>query len=249
MRVSSLTIAMSTSLLIGLSSTAHAGFNYGNIIGNDYSFLQVSEDSTSDASPLYGAPLGAANSLVFSPSDFESQSSGLGGSESTNGTLTTTITSNAGAPINQIIWTEGGDYTLLGNGGVGTSAAVSAQITITILEVNGAAITPIVFNDSLTFNPSDGDFNLFDDGVGIAQLWSGAVTIDVLGILSANGISGSATAVQFELLNLLETSSEAGTSALIAKKDLGTVITIIPSPGVVALLGVGGLIGSRRRRC
>src|SRR5262245_944373 len=84
--------ATGMALLIWASTANSAPINYGNFNSPNVSYLQVTEDSTTDPVPpaLFGAPILSGDSLSFNPVNFAANSSG-GGSDSTDGTLTTTI--------------------------------------------------------------------------------------------------------------------------------------------------------------
>ncbi len=230
---------------LGVVSTAQADiFSYGDFAGSDFAFLNVTEGTGSVPNPLFGAPIVSGNTLLFSPLDFESASTGAGGVNITDGTLSTLIMATGSLGIQQIILEESGDYSLLGSGGAGTSATAAASWFINVIEVDGVAVNPISLDASTVF----ASVNLADNGSGIAVVWDGAVTIDIAALLAANNIVGDATKVTFNMDNTLATTSEAGTSALISKKDQGVKITVVPTPSALVVLGLMGITGSRRRR-
>ena len=123
---------------------------------------------------------------------------------------------------------------------------------VTINEVDGVGIPPILMQESMVFTPeAGGDFNLIDDpGVGV--IWTGDLSVDIRGKLDAEGITGNATQVLLSLDNSLFAMSEAGSVAFIAKKQVGglAITVIVPEPSTVALLGFGlvGLILTATRR-
>ncbi|MCU0688579.1 MAG: hypothetical protein MUE97_02400, partial [Phycisphaerales bacterium] len=117
----------------------------------------------------------------------------------------------------------------------------------TITEVNGVTLgAPISTNIAGVFS-GGGSYNL-GSGTQIASIWSGGATIDLAAILAANNISGIVTRANVILDNTLAVTSQAGTSAFIKKKELNGVTIIVPTPGAAALLGLGGLMATRRRR-
>ena len=70
------------------SAAGAAAIDYGDYVGIDVKYLQVTEDSGTDATPLFGTPNLAGNTLDFNPPSFNSSSSGAGGVDITDGTLT-----------------------------------------------------------------------------------------------------------------------------------------------------------------
>jgi hypothetical protein len=239
--------------MLAIAPAASAAINYGDFAGTDVMYLDVTEAAlTGDPEPLYGAPIVSGNALDFNNMTYASSSSGAGGSDFTDGRLTTTIMSiNAGVGITDLLIEESGDYSLIGPGGTGTSAFVGASIFLDIREIDGVPIAPINFNTNLVISPNaDGEFNIADDGTGVAVIWEGTILIDIDAILAANSIVGTATKIDFTMDNVLGTTSEAGTSSLITKKDLGgvAITTMVPAPGTLVLLAAGLLAPRRRRR-
>jgi len=226
--------------------------NYGDQAGATVNFLQVTESTISPGDPddLFGAPTVSGDSIDFDPINFFSSASGAGGIDSTIGLLTLGIEAQPGYGISELLFTEAGDYTIFGSGGAGTEATVSAPIFIDILEVNGAPITQIDVDGSLTFSPSNGDYNLADDGSGFGVIWNGSFSLDLDQVLLDNGFMAGdqVTLVSITLNNILTTTSELGTQAIIQKKDVsGFGISVIPEPTTAVLLGLG-LTGLAVRR-
>lgn len=236
--------------LAGAAGSAIATpINYGNFNGISVDWLQVTEDSATDPTPLFGTPTISGDSLNFNPVSFGSTASN-GSSDLTDGTLTSMIAARPGFSIPAVQFVENGDYILSGVGGAGTSASVNLAVFVWVLEVNGSPITPVNFSVNGTFNPSSGTFDLFNDGptFGI-RTWNGGAMADIDGFLASQSISGSATKVSVTIDNSLVTTSQAGTLAFIKKKQIGGVaITVVPTPSAAALLGLGGLVATRRRR-
>lgn len=234
---------------------ASAAINYGNFDGNTVMYSAVTEDSSTDTPPLFGAPTISNDSLVFNPASFGSASSGAGDNDITDGTLTTTVMAHPGHGIGEVVLNEKGDVTLIGSGGIGTFAAVTATLYATVLDVDGVGITPFTVSATATFSPSNGDFDLFNDGVLIGLIWSGNLTMDVGAEVAGHGYTGVATRLNLAMDNILVTTSEDGTSATIKKKELdGTSVTIIPptvipEPASVALVGTSLIcLGAWTRR-
>jgi hypothetical protein len=225
----------------GISPARAASINYGTFVGTTVQYVDVTEDSTTDATPLYLAPTSSGDSLDFNPI-FASSSSGAGGSDETDGVLTMMIEALGANVIEKVMITEAGDFSLSGfSGGTGTSASVTAGVTVTIEAVDGSAITPFDVLTSLVFAPSDGDWDLLNDGPGpdVSGVWTGTGMVDLTQALIDEGqpFSFGVTKVSFKMDNMLDTASETGTSADIAKKDIdGLSLTVLPEPAPLALL-------------
>lgn len=233
--------------------TLAAPINYGTFIGATVQYVNVTENSGTDALPLFGAPSVIADSLDFNPVSFNSNSVGAGGIDITDGTLAMSIESLPGNFIDQILFDEAGDFTLAGFGGAGTYASVTANYIIEINEVDGASINPIQIQTAMAFGPSNGNWDLLNDGPGplVHDAWTGSLLVDITQALIANNVPFTVGATQVGVIldNTLVTTSEAGTQAFIAKKDSGGVtITVTPEPASMALFGLGAALIATRRR-
>jgi hypothetical protein len=235
-------------------------------------YVNVTEDSGADEPlPLFGAPTVTGNSIDFSPTGFDA-SSANGGSDITDSNLVFMVTAKSGSRISSITFSEAGDTTLAGNvdpGSMGTASAVFASGVLDIQEFDFMGINHISVPFSFTFNPSGGTYFLGTDGGGgpiFNTQWSGSVTLDIDAILIANGFvippgtidpDGGATKITIDMDNTLTAVSEAGTSALIAKKDIGG-FTIrsnvrtepggIPEPATITLAAIALVAGAWRLR-
>lgn len=231
-----------------------APINYGDFGGLTVDFLDVTEDSATDPLPpaLYGTPNVVGDSLDFNPVSFNASASGAGGADTTVGVLTMMMASHPGKFIDAVQFEEAGEFTLSGLTG-NASVSVTATFTLNILEVDGVAIAPVNIVTPMVFSPSGGDFDLVSDGPGplVNAIWSGEIMVDIQQALIDNNISfvNGATKVSVSFDNTLMAQSEAGTSAFIAKKDVGGVgITVIPEPASMVLLAAGGLCMLGRHR-
>lgn len=226
--------------------------NYFDFVGTNVTFEDVTEDSATDPTPLWGAPTVSGDGLLFTPLAAFSATSSGGGADITDGKLDTTIVvndPNVGA-INSIFVTERGDYTLVGAGTAVTSTSVGAPVFLTLTEVNGIGITPTpLFSGNLVFTPSGGTYNLIaDPGTGV--IWNGSLLIDVNAAMAAIKIDGRATKIVYHMDNTLTAISELSSIAFIAKKDGIVRLEVnVPEPASCVLACTGlALLGLFRRR-
>jgi hypothetical protein len=261
-----------------VSSFAQAvPINYGSFSGATVNYTGVSEDTNSgDTLPLFGEPVTIGpvtpgypavpcvncaipgNSLNFDPTGFGASASGAGGNDITDGNLTFTVIAKQGHGITSVSLAEAGDLTLAGTGTDNTSVGVSANGVLNIVAVDGVGITPIVVPISMSMSPSGGTFGLVSDGGASAPFpyfanWSGSWVQPLSAILAANGFGPNqlATQLSINIDNTLTATSEAGTIALIAKKDFGGLsitATTIPEPATWVLLAICGLLGAAYRK-
>lgn len=221
------------------STVTFSGPNNGLCLGG------VCETPNSGATGLFGAPSVSGDQLLFFPSAFSASAAGAGGFGSAGSQLQVTITSDSPLVdfIDEITLTEFGDSLLLGAGtaATGTFAGMSGFVTVT--EVLGVSIAPVIIGWTGTLTPSDTLSLPGDAGV---TLWSGSAVIDIASVVA------NATQVTLSFDNNLYAYSEGGTSAFIQKKVLSgpAVLISVPEPGTMALL-CGGLLGlalhARRR--
>jgi hypothetical protein len=244
--------------LCGLPDAAFgAPISYGSHTGTSVNYVNVTEDTTTgDNRPLFGPPTVTGNSIDFNPTGFDAEASGAGGSDNTGGRITFSVQAHPGNAISSIQFSEAGDTTLSGVGTDATSTAVTADGTITINAVDGAAITPVTRPISLTFSPSGGTYGLATDGGGLPIFhtqWTGSLSVNLPAILTSAGVPFVAgpTNVSVDLVNLMTARSQVGTDALINKHDFGglSITAIIPEPasGLLLAVGLGGVLLTCRR--
>jgi len=246
------TAALSMAAVIAFTAPVSAApINYGDFSGTTVMYAQVTEDSGTDTPPLFGAPTVSGDTLDFNPASFNSSSSGAFGTDITDGTLTLMIMALPGNFIDMVEFDEAGDFTLTGFSN-DAFASVTATFFLDIEEVDGVSINPLNISTSMVFTPSDGDWSLSADGPGplVNGSWSGSLDVDITQALIDNNIpfDVGATKVSVTFDNTLTTLSEEGTSAFIAKKDVGGIgITVTPEPASLGLLALGALAVMGRR--
>jgi hypothetical protein len=245
-------VACAHALLVALPVRA-TPIDYGDFAGTSVTYLQVTEDSATDPTPLYGPPTVAGNGITFSPTAAFSSNVSGGNSDITDGKLNTTLVTNnpsVGA-IDNILVSERGDYTLAGSGTSATNTSVSAPVFLTLTEVNGGTVSPVaLFSGNLTFSPSSGSYNLVSNP-GSGVIWNGSLLINVDALLVANGINGRATRIEYQMDNQLLAFSQSGSIAFIEKKNGFVSISVnVPEPStlVLALIGSLALAWQFRRR-
>lgn len=255
-------------LLLAVASqlSLAAPINYGSHMGATVTYVDVTEESATDPTPLYGAPTVTGDSIDFNPIGFDANSSG-GGTDVTDGQLTFMVVAKPGYGIPRINFDEAGDTTLAGIvplGSTNTGTVVVADGVIDIHEVDFVGINNISVPFALLFNPSNGDYYLGVDGGGgpfYHTQWTGSVSVNLLQALFDHGVRRvlGPTKISVNLDNALIAFSQPGTSALIAKKDFGGLsITVdqpgggggpdIPEPASLMLAGLGliGMVLGRR---
>jgi hypothetical protein len=220
-----------------LALSAGATTSHPDVIGTSVSFTSIQETSTfGDPEPLFGAPSGIGNQLLFFPANFAANAVGAGGFDQTGAQLQLEISGNGPLDtLDELIFTEFGDTSLVGAGTAATGAFIGVSGFLTVTETIGGPIAPFVIGFTGTFAPTD-TFDLVSHG-GVT-LFSGGFSIDIASLVP------NATKATLSLDNNLFAYSEAGTSATIQKKVVSgpaIIIEVVPEPGTFALLS-GGLL-------
>ncbi len=211
-----------------------ASISYGDFgpVPPGITFQGVTESSGTDPVPLFGAPQAVPGGLDFDPASFVATSGG-GTPDITDGQLNLTLTGGAGVSFSSLSLFESGDYTLAGAGTSATQALAGAIVRVTVTQIDGIDVAPIVLTP---VNASVG-FNLAANP-GVVQPWSLGIGFNVAGQL---GPDQHATQLELVIDNQLLAFSESGSLAFISKKDFGIQVETVPEASTVLLL-LGALV-------
>lgn len=251
-------------LLLGVSSASRAAsIAYGDfgpeLPPGIVAYQDVREDSGTDPVPpgRFGAPTLGGNTLDFDPSGFTASGTG-GAADVTDVQLNfdVSVLSSEGVVaggITSILFTERGDYSLLGGGTAATQVAAGVAVSIDILAVDGAPIAPIhLFASSAILR------DLVSDGPVVLAPWDHGVLVEFGPVLAAHaidfefGVTRAEVAIDDQLIAV----SEAGSVAFVAKKDFRIDPGIVANPGfavpepsaaLLALTALAGIAGARPR--
>lgn len=228
------TFVCGVAIALSASVAFAAPINYGDFNGvnpGDVDFLDVTEDSTTDAPPLYEVPFHSPNKLHFVPTGFASTASN-GSTDATSGMLTLRIRADAGQFLKFIIVSEIGDYTISGVGTSATSADIFGSMSVADLTpgTNGTLSDALDFSPAPAYTLPGGSFAEF----------SGGATINLSGLAISE--------VFLTLDNSLTTASEFGTTTFIQKKNITIEHSTVPEPTTLALFALFAIPVLRRRR-
>lgn len=243
-------IALVAVLTLGLVSQSQAAY-YGDFAGTLLSFRNVQDNNG-----LYGAPVVQANSLVFTPMNFEIDCASSGtcppAPAEVGDILLFDIDADPGISIERIVINEEGT-TLLDDFDLPDAFAattVVGNVFIDVTELDGVAISGLNLNSQMNFT-SLGTYDTLTEGNG-THPWSGVLAVNIENFLAASGYSGSkATGLTISLANTLTAYAANGAVASIRKEEVrGLAVKVVPEPGTALLtaLGLAGLAITRRRR-
>lgn len=237
------------------ASPAPAVLMHMDVMGDDFAFTNISEDSPSgDPLPLYNQPIvfedgAGTDQLEFFPTAEFSALSTDGGVDFTDGKLRLTITAKGNNTISSILFEESGLAKLFKqpSGSDDPFASISALIDIDIVEASGSPIMPVELPGlMLDIDPSDGKYLHSDVAVGPAfdVSWDGSLSVDI-GEIVAN-----ATQVNLTIDNsLLGSTADLGSLAFVDKKDFQIIVSSsVPEPSLLTLGALGALAIARRIR-
>lgn len=224
-------------------SARAAAISYGNFgpVPPGITFINVTESSGTDPVPLFGPPTPFTTGLDFDPLGFVATATN-GDIDITDGQLNFAVAGSPANSINTISLFEAGDYSLTGVGTPATQALAGAIIRVTVTEINGVPVAPVVL---APINASVG-FNLVANP-GLVQPWSLGLTVNVDAQLPAGQ---DATRVEVAIDNQLQAISQPASASFIAKKEFIARVTTgtIPEPASVALLALLAPFALRARR-
>ncbi len=207
---------------------------YGDFVGapGQGSFLNVTEDSPTDMTPLFEPPTLLPDSLFFSPLTFTSFANN-GNADTTTGILTMIVSAAPGLTIGELAINLTADTTLLGTGDMSTFSSIATAVEIEDLNPGVGGIQ----NFNLNYTPTD-MFSLPGDGFVEVE---GNLVIDLTGF----AIQSLALTIE----HTLATGSQSGTTSFIQAKSLDIDVTTIPIPEpATAMVLLTGAVMLRRRR-
>jgi len=203
-----------------------ADFDYNNGGTSDQLYVPPGTDPVVTFSP---------SGIAFTPSSFKAASAGGAATTPVSDKVSYDIHMHPGKQLSSLTYNEQGDYTISGDG---PHTAVKVFSTMFLLNLDTAQ----VLSSSFTSTPAAIGV---DPGVTSGQAtWSASDTI--------NNIPKGWTNIRLEMDNVLQASSDVGTSSFIEKKvvtpDVG-ISLIIPEPATLSLVLLSaGMLLSRRGR-
>jgi hypothetical protein len=220
----------------------------GNVI-----FRQVTENNSLSSTvfaPQATGPTATGDSLMFSPVNFQSQSSS-NSAAAIDSTIRTTIEARPGQSINSISVFEFGDYSLGGLVGGQANASVGAAFFWRVVELSGLPVSlPL---QTATLNVTGGGFYARPSGDGTARPWTGSVLLDVASYLASLDTSRVATKIELTFDNTLQTAADQVSTSFIKKKEVEITVDNgtpeIPEPAAAGLLALAlGSMAAMRYR-
>ncbi|HMP04913.1 MAG TPA: hypothetical protein PJ982_01070 [Lacipirellulaceae bacterium] len=206
-----------------------------------YMFTDISESSGTDPVPLYGPPTPFLLGLDFTPVGFGASAAG-GSADLTHGQLNYTIMAGPNTPgIPIVSFAESGLFSLAGAGTAATSVTAGASLRVTVREINGASVAPILLAPAV----ASVSYDLLGNP-GVNQPWGLSATVNVAAQLFALlGPNNVATKADVVIDNALAAISESLTNASIIKTDID--VTVTPEPAAGLMMGLALLAVPRRR--
>lgn len=180
---------------------------------------------------LFGNPtILPDGTFLFNPTNFKAEAIGGPTTVNVNDQLFFDIIAKPGFDVTGIRITEYGDYSIVGQGEVSVGGGlIVTNLGFFDVETGSFVSTP----GSPITDPTPG------------AVWTASADVD----LSDKTPAWNHIRVQLDNI-LIATTFDASSAAIIEKKGLGGTVSIeiIPAPGAVSLLALGGLVATRRRR-
>lgn len=218
-------------LTVGLLATAQpaaAAFNYGNFVGTNITYQNVSESSITDAVALFGPPVIDGDDLVFSPTQFIA-SSADGAADQTVGLLMADMIAADGTTIDLVIVRELFSFEMTAN----TNSAVSIAGLLVLTDLTPGHGAPVYFAPLVVVGNPAAPYV----GPASGTDWVAEAALDLSGL----GITHAA--ITFN--DILQATSVQGGTSWIEKTDIRI---LVPEPSSLVLAVTGLLVLSLRRR-
>ena len=217
--------------------------NHGDFMGDNYTFVDVTEDNLED-SLLYGAFSTGGDTLLVDPDGFAVQVDPGPGVDLLDSELQMMIVPKGDASVDQIDFREDGDYTIAGDGTVTAAVSYFWQIA----EVDDTPVNPISGEGNTSFSTT---------AAGTGELWNVGFNINLAAELAAaeadagQDFGDRITKVNFHFDNTLTAqAADALSVAFIKKKQTSGIRITVPEPatGLPLLLMGAALLARFRRR-
>lgn len=228
MRTALIRASVVAAMAVGSAVMADVPWGNGMASGNASFFSWANGQDTN--SNLFGTPTLVGDTFYFFPSNFVATSvDGVPGMATD--TLSFDVIVHPNFKIDGIAIQEFGDYSINGQG------SVDVQGVLNVSDAPHGALAPA----NMLFNPT------FPAASGVNQNWSGGTAFDLTNF--EGGVPFQV--IHISITNtLVAISAGPGHSAVVRKTIVGDTmaITVLPEPGVLALVAMSGLLASRRRR-
>jgi len=234
-------------MLVAAPAAWSASIPYGDMDdvsgGGTVFYIDILESSGTDPVPLYDTPDVTLNNLDFDPTSFVATSSG--GVDVTDGQLSFGMKALAGHSLETIDFNESGRYTLQGGGSA--SALYGIGYTLTVLEIDGVAVTPFDILDG-----ASGAKTLPGD-LGFLAPWTLQHSLDLDAALTTAGktFTFGVTKAEITVDDQLLATTDPGNFSFIDKKDFDITVNtdpMIPEPTTLVLAGLGVISLMVRRK-
>ncbi|MGW8256892.1 MAG: hypothetical protein ACWGMZ_05355 [Thermoguttaceae bacterium] len=244
-----------------------ANFSYGDFIGADFTFTDLSETFISttyvpDDVHTFGTPYTTGNKLAFNGTNFSSITSGIDGVDMTDGKLDVTIVAHPGKALTNLkVYESGAYHSLPKNGGAGTTATVAMLgATLEIMEVDGVPVNLPLINGTMVFAdpanpPPQPDTKTFQKTAGkrMSGNWAGNMVFNNIGQYLDNTMYEGKRVTKARLVfdNILATNTDAaGVYSYIDKKRIEIIPTLyVPEPALLLMFVTGAVVlGIRWRK-